>query len=168
MANVQGVVTNISEVVYNSYGFMFDSAGRLVTLFRDSNGYVLERVPLGRQVRVRRQGGQIVQGCDLYVGRKQTQGGWDIRIDSEWHNPFPVSKYPLDVKLETYTHYLRSSSLYNRLNEVRGLSLGCWCDDERPYPQRVFDPRCHADVLLRELLCKDLSARGLSPDRYVP
>ena len=30
-------------------------------------------------VRPRVKGGVIVQDCDIYIGRKQTQGGWNLK-----------------------------------------------------------------------------------------
>lgn len=40
-------------------------------------------------VRLRRKGGDIVQDCDVYIGRRQTQGGWNLS-ESEWANKHNV------------------------------------------------------------------------------
>lgn len=42
-------------------------------------------------VRLRRQGGKIVQGADVYIGRRLTMGGWNLP-QSKWANPFPIGQ----------------------------------------------------------------------------
>ena len=111
-------------------------------------------------VRIRRKGGKIVQGCDVYIGRKVTMGGWDLKR-SKWANPFKHTENDLpneisdegkDVKegekeegiyqnecLRKYRDYvLNSKELLDSLHELKGKSLGCWCKPND----------CHGDVLI--------------------
>jgi hypothetical protein len=60
---------------------------------------------------------------------------------SKWHNPFHVKKYGLNICLEMYEKYIRSSVLYDQLDELRGKKLGCWC----------HPAKCHGDVLIKLL-----------------
>lgn len=63
------------------------------------------------------------------------------RIDrnSDWGNPFEMpDDGDRDTVCDSYEiFFTRKFSLHNRLNELRGKVLGCWC-----YPQR-----CHGDYL---------------------
>ena len=89
-------------------------------------------------VRIRRnRAGEILQDCDVYIGRAVHRGGWDLPC-SDWHNPFPRH-----VPLERYEKYLREErpDLMARLPELYGKRLGCWCKPEL----------CHGDVLLHLL-----------------
>lgn len=91
-----------------------------------------------RVVRLRRQGGKIVQDCDVYVGRQCTRGGWNLPR-SKWANPF-FAKTPADrAKItEQYRKWIaHQPELLAALPELKGRVLGCWC---HPAP-------CHAHVL---------------------
>ena len=88
-------------------------------------------------VRIRRSKGEVVQDCTYYIGRRCNQGGWRLP-PSPYQNPYPVKKYGLKESLDLYAKYLYSSSLIDRVEELRGHTLGCWC---RPGV-------CHGDVLL--------------------
>lgn len=67
------------------------------------------------------------------------------RIDrnSDWGNPFELGPDgDRDTVCDSYEIYFgRKFSLHNRLDELRGKVLGCWC-----YPQR-----CHGDYLSQNL-----------------
>lgn len=67
------------------------------------------------------------------------------RIDrnSDWGNPFEMpDDGDRDMVCDSYEIFFpRKFSLHNRLNELRGKVLGCWC-----YPQR-----CHGDYLAAKL-----------------
>lgn len=89
-------------------------------------------------VRIRIKGGVIVQDCDIYIGRKQYQGGWKLE-DSKWANPYPVKMYGRDLSLKYYENYIRSSPLFGQLWELAGKRLGCWCKPEA----------CHGDILVK-------------------
>lgn len=92
-----------------------------------------------RVVRLRRHKGQVVQDCDVYIGRRCDRGGWDLP-ESAWANPFPVWRHggSAEVVVAKYRAYLLARpDLVARLPELRGKVLGCWC---KPGP-------CHGDVL---------------------
>lgn len=98
-------------------------------------------------VRLRRKGGEIIQDCDVYIGRRITMGGWNLP-DSKWRNPFPISaETGTDAERRTKvlskykTYILSSKRLMADLHELRGKTLGCWC---KPHA-------CHGDILLQLL-----------------
>ena len=76
----------------------------------------------------------------LYIGRNMSvyvKGTYS----SKWKNPFSVKKYGRDRVLEYYEAHVRTSSLYEDLEELEGKILGCWCKPEM----------CHGDVLIKLL-----------------
>lgn len=111
-------------------------------------------------VRIRRQGGRVVQDCDVltalalkpvYIGRRITQGGWDMREDSIWANPYKLENDSdkerekvlqlagnASVSRIYYQYILSRPDLMARLHELKGKRLGCWCSPKR----------CHGDVLV--------------------
>lgn len=95
-------------------------------------------------VRIRRKDGKVVQDCDLYIGRAQNQGGWNLKA-SKWQNPFPLKSYSLEESLELYENHVREN-LYDDLHELEGLTLGCWCDQGERDKES-----CHGHVLIRLL-----------------
>lgn len=92
-------------------------------------------------------GSEIVQDCDLYIGRRMTMGGWNLS-QSKWHNPYKVNKdCPLEKSLSLYEEHVRSNQdLMDSLHELTGKSLGCWCT--RPTKSQS-DCCCHGDVLVK-------------------
>lgn len=81
---------------------------------------------------------------NLYVGRNGR-----IFIDEEvfhypaskWGNPFKVTgkdSYSLEESLRLYREHVLGSELVNDLEELKGKTLGCWCDQSGD---------CHAKVL---------------------
>ena len=72
----------------------------------------------------------------LYVGRACHYVG--IHQHSTWYNPFSVKTYGRQEAIRLYEIYVREN-LYDRLGELEGKVLGCWCHPES----------CHADVLVR-------------------
>jgi hypothetical protein len=79
----------------------------------------------------------------VYIGRRWTLAGYDLP-DSPWRNPFEIGKDGTrEEVIEKYRQNLLSRpDLLERLHELEGKTLACWC---KPHE------RCHADVLL-ELL----------------
>jgi hypothetical protein len=71
---------------------------------------------------------------DIYIGRP-----------SLWQNPFKIGiDGTREEVIEKYREYiLNKPELMERLNELKGKRLGCWC---RPQ-------KCHGDILI-ELLDK--------------
>jgi hypothetical protein len=72
------------------------------------------------------------------------------RIDrnSDWGNPYEMpDDGDRDTVCDSYEIFFpRKFSLHNRLDELRGKVLGCWC-----YPQR-----CHGDYLTAKLEAENL------------
>ena len=93
--------------------------------------------PETKVVRLRKNlDGDIIQGCDLYIGGRVMRGGW-ILPRSEWSNTLET-KCP-----QKFEEYMRNSrpDLMERIIELDGKTLGCWCS---PAP-------CHGDVLVKLL-----------------
>ena len=90
-------------------------------------------------VHLKRKNGQVVQDCEVYIGRACNMGGWRLP-QSKWHNPYPVKTYG-DQAIPMFEAYIRSSALINDIEELRGKTLGCWCS---PNP-------CHGDILVKIL-----------------
>lgn len=115
-----------------------------------------QHVSLCGLVRIRRHNDQVVQWCDLYIGRACYRGGWALP-QSKWHNPFTVSKEgSIETACAKYYDYIKQSPILNDLEELRGKVLGCWCeiDYNRPLEERLNNPQCHGEVLMRLLLEK--------------
>ncbi|KAG2393547.1 hypothetical protein C9374_007078 [Naegleria lovaniensis] len=105
-----------------------------------------------RVVKLQRRNGQIVQDCQVYIGRAMTMGGWNLP-HSKWGNPYPVSTCggSAEVACQKYRDYiLRRDDLLQDLEELDGKVLGCWCKSD---PSKA----CHGDTLV-ELL--EMKKRG--------
>jgi hypothetical protein len=91
-------------------------------------------------VHLKRQAGQIVQDCDVYIGRTCYMGGWQLD-ESPWHNPFNIKTYgSSEIILAKYEDYIRNHpELLRRLPELIGKRLGCWCKPNS----------CHGDILIK-------------------
>lgn len=74
----------------------------------------------------------------VYIGRNMTFYVKGAEA-SKWKNPFPVKKYGLDQCLQLYREHLEKSGLIKHIEELRGKTLGCWCQSGE---------KCHADVLI--------------------
>lgn len=99
-----------------------------------------------RVVKLKRRGGEVIQSCDVYIGRRCTKGGWNLPR-SKWANPYTIRDFDGSVKacIEEYKKYVLSrQDLMNSLHELDGKVLGCWCKGK---PSDL----CHGDVLV-ELL----------------
>ena len=91
-------------------------------------------------VRLRRKGGQIVQDCDVYIGRRLCMGGWNLNS---------IKDGSADVACRRFEKYiLEKPELIARLSELRGKRLGCWC-------KHKGSESCHGDVLLKLLQEQD-------------
>jgi hypothetical protein len=97
-------------------------------------------------VHLKRTKERIIQGCDVYIGRRWNMGGWALE-ESIWHNPFKLADAKkatpeeIDEVLRKYEAHVRSKpELMSRLlSDLQGKSLGCWC---LPKP-------CHGNVLVK-------------------
>ena len=106
-------------------------------------------------VRIRRdKPGALVQGCDVYIGRKVTNGRWNL-APTMWNNLYGDSPEGL---LKYEQHIRDSARHWHRLDDLEGMLLGCWCSPSA----------CHGDVLARlleekkcEEIRKDLARAGL-------
>ena len=90
-------------------------------------------------VHLKRSNGQVVQDCDVYIGRGCNMGGWRLQ-QSKWHNPFTLKQYG-DQAIILYEQYIRGSTLMNDIEELRNKRLGCWCSPLA----------CHGDILVKIL-----------------
>lgn len=120
--------------------------GDRVSSKRDRRAPPMAKAPTGptRVVRLRRRGGHVVQGCDVYIGRRWTVGGWDLP-QSEWANPYTVRQVGSAaeaVRLYEHEHLARRPDLVAKVGSLKGLVLGCWCKNKPDDP-------CHGDVLAR-------------------
>ncbi|NQY31501.1 MAG: DUF4326 domain-containing protein [Flavobacteriaceae bacterium] len=71
----------------------------------------------------------------IYIGRAHG----DIEM-SFWANEFKINDHGRDTALHMYESKVRNSPLMlDRLHELRGCSLGCWC----AWPQK-----CHGQILI--------------------
>jgi len=93
-------------------------------------------------VKIRRRGGVVVQGCDVYIGRACFRGGWELP-QSKWYNPFTVlSSGSAAAAVRSYERYIRDQpDLLESIPELYGKTLGCWCKTAPAVP-------CHGDVLV--------------------
>lgn len=97
-------------------------------------------------VRIRRNASGIIQGCDVYIGRQCTMGGWNLQR-SKWANPFSVKECgSAEVAVVRYREWIfKQPQLLQQLSELRGKVLGCWCKPGA----------CHGDVLIE--LCEKMT-----------
>lgn len=92
---------------------------------------------------LQRKNGQIVQGCDVYIGRSCYMGGWKLEA-SKWANPYTIKDCgSAEIACEKYRKYiLCKPDLLRDLRELVGKRLGCWC-------KKKPTDACHGDVLLQ-------------------
>jgi transcriptional regulator with XRE-family HTH domain len=93
--------------------------------------------PHGRRVNVKSG-----EPYDVYIGWENGRYGLKRSI---WRNPFNKAfrreEITREESVERYREYVLSNpELIERLPEIRGKVLGCWCEEGEP---------CHGDVLLR-------------------
>lgn len=97
---------------------------------------------LPQVVRIRRSGHNVIQDCDIYIGRVCYRGGWELQ-QSIWANPFSVKSYDPSTNQQAcleYERYIRNRpDLPAQLPTLYGKRLGCWC---LPEP-------CHGMVLVK-------------------
>jgi hypothetical protein len=103
-------------------------------------------------VRLKRSKGEIVQGCDVYIGRAMCMGGWQLST-SPWHNPFKIDNANPDSRnqvITQYEEYLRNNQeLQAKLVDLSGKVLGCWCKPDA----------CHGDIIVKHF-CEKFVLRG--------
>jgi hypothetical protein len=119
-------------------------------------------------VRLRIKGGVIVQDCDVYIGRKQTQGGWNLK-ESEWANKHNVKTLGRDAAITAYKRDLYKKVIDDpgiwlvKLVELAGQRIGCWCVQRTRHDEVIGTPQCHGDVIahLVETVCRLVNTDGL-------
>lgn len=96
--------------------------------------------PAPKIVKIKRVDGRVVQGCDVYIGRRYHRNGWNLEA-SKWNNPFKKADYgSAQTVVRLYEEYLlQHPELLAALPELEGKTLGCWC---KPEP-------CHGDILIK-------------------
>jgi len=103
--------------------------------------------------------GEVVQGCDVYIGRACTMDGWSLQ-ESIWANPFKVTKADqknpaaLVYCLQQYEDHIRQRiaaewavfgpALFGMISQGRSLTLGCFC-------KKKGAEGCHGDVIVKIL-----------------
>jgi Domain of unknown function (DUF4326) len=94
---------------------------------------------------------------DVYVGRLPLPEDAPPGSDGFWGNPWKAGRDGTRAEvIERYERYVLSEPrMLERLPELRGKTLGCWC---APKP-------CHADVLLRMANERELPPPGRHPER---
>ena len=93
----------------------------------------------------------IANKDNIYIGRNMTYYVPGA-VGSIWGNPFPVSDrgYSLEESLEKYKQYIESKpDLINKLKELDGKVLGCWCKTSDRNSDIVSNKpkKCHGDIL---------------------
>lgn len=88
-------------------------------------------------VRIRRNKGNVVQGCELYISKECMSGGWNTSR-SKWYNQ-DLKNEPEDYMKWIHENKKLNSSIY----ELVGQMLGCWCQGPRL-------KSCHGNVLVQE------------------
>lgn len=91
-------------------------------------------------VKLKMRHGKVLQGCDIYIGRECSRGGWNLP-ESKWHNPYRVTpQRSVKNAVKLFEIYIRSNTkLLEDIEELFGKKLGCWC-----YPSP-----CHGDILVK-------------------
>ena len=91
-------------------------------------------------VHLKKQGGNIIQNCNIYIGNAVKNSSWDLE-ESKWCDPFH-QRWDLTLKErhKKYRGYVTSKpELMRSLSELRGKMLGCLC--QSPH-------LCHGHVLV--------------------
>lgn len=92
---------------------------------------------------------------NVYVGRRGRifiDGEIFYYPGSQWANPFKRSDYTLEESLKLYRNHLEEKGLltYDKLIELKGKTLGCFCETASTTPSNKLD--CHTKVLYQEIL----------------
>lgn len=96
-----------------------------------------------KRVQLKRTKMEIIQDCDVYIGRKLCRGGWDLDA-SKYASPIPFykTKNPQHAMKCYYGWVSKQKNILQCIfdGELDGKTLGCFCDIDSP---------CHGDVLVR-------------------
>ena len=97
-------------------------------------------------VHLKREHGEVVQGCQVYIGSAIDNSSWRLK-QSKWHNPFH-NKWDVDAKtrMKMYRDYIISNpNLQHDLPSLKGKVLGCLCKDMST---------CHGNILIDLVKCR--------------
>jgi hypothetical protein len=84
---------------------------------------------------------------------------------SRWQNPFTLKNYDLKKSLQLYVIHLFQTGIIYDIDELRGKTLGCFCEQQK---NANGDPLCHAQVLA-DLLSRCYTLIGkLKNDQELP
>lgn len=112
-----------------------------------------DKITIPTVVKIQRMNNQIIQDCDLYIGRQCFRGGWELN-KSKWANPFSLNKHDLKTSLDKYrNHIIQNEKLMNSLIELSGKRLGCWCHNRSKFDDHEED-KCHGDILVKLFMDK--------------
>lgn len=144
LARASGVSRpTIAAVELGYRGARMSTIRKLVKVLKIKPEGLLEP-PQGRVVHVKRE------PYDTYIGRENPRHGLKR---SEWHNPFKEGRDGTrEEVIAKFEHHLLENrpDLVDRLPELRGKVLGCWC----------APAACHGAVLLRLARGERASVRG--------
>lgn len=103
------------------------------------------QLPLGSVVHVKDE-------YDTYIGRKHSRTKNKLP-QSDWHNPFVVGKDgTLEEVLQKFeTYFLSKTQLIERLGELRGKRIACWCCEEGKELGPDDPLQCHGQIYLKAL-----------------
>ena len=144
----------LTEKLPSEYKMEFMETSRFISESPSPRKLLISETPKNYNqttvVKICKKGGQVVQGCDVYIGRGMNYGAWKGLVKSKWHNPYKVgNEYSLEESLSLYENRIRSTPvLYNSLHELKGKILGCWCSDDNG-PTIIMNPRCHGHILVK-------------------
>ena len=131
----------------NDHSFLIKFLTKIGYNESEINNFII-RITQNKQptsvVRLKRKGGQVVQDCDVYIGRRLTMGGWNLK-DSKYKNQFNIKEYGSIEKViilyrEWFYHPDQSKLRSDADLELKGKVLGCWCVDKK-------NDLCHGLVL---------------------
>ena len=117
----------------NKFLYEINKEGKLTLV----NNFLIS-VP--KRVRLKIKGGNVVQDCDIYIGRRFTMGGWNLQ-ESIFANPYRLKECSSREEcLEKYKNYLLSrNDLLQSLSILSGKTIGCFCE---------LNEKCHGDILI--------------------
>lgn len=147
------IVREMSSLNYGERKIIELSSIYFCSLLRESKREVMEAKTKQKRIRIltcptvvrirRKKDGEIVQDCQIYIGRRLSMGGWSLK-ESIWANPYKVGKDGTKEEVvEMYEKYIRKrEDLLKQIWKLSGKTLGCFCKNKP-------DDICHGDSLVK-------------------